>query len=245
MTQALIPGSTNYGEQTLSDIQKDIESWINYTKKVKNLFETTILQLSQSGYWYKKVPFSFKGFCQTVPTICDTFITDFNIILNDMYEDNITKRTIKLMQNIARVTSENEELSWRTYKEERQWKEYGEKEFCMAEELYNKGRDFFVALIDVGNAASRMEDYLTEEKKSIVVQGNVDNSTHVESVDNSINIGNGNEIKNSKIGGSTIEIKESVKESWWKKSWKYVIIPLAVAIIAGIVVAIIVHKMGI
>lgn len=240
MTQGIFAGCTNYSEQTLSDIRIDIESWINYTKEIKNLFETTILLLSQSGYWDKKVPFNFKAFCQTIPTICATFITDFNIILKDIHEDNITKRTIKLMQNIARVARENEEQSWRSFKEENHWKEYGEKEFCLAENLYSKGRDFFVNLFDVSNAVRRMEDYMTDGNREIVVHGsvdnsvhgNVDNSIHVENVDNRISIGDGNTINSSVIGNDN---KTNLQRKESKLVWK-IIVPIIVSVVAGLAV---------
>ena len=147
MTQGLFAGCTNYGSQTLSDIKIDVESWKKYTLEIKVLFEENILQLSKDIYWNSKVPFNFRVFCESIPKICDTFISDFAIILNDIDNNNITKRTINLMRNIASIAHENEEQSWRTYKEDSCWKEYGEANFRLVEELYSQGRDFLLAYL--------------------------------------------------------------------------------------------------
>ena len=223
MTQGLIPGGTNYSGQTLGDIKNDIEFWKKIAKENKELFETTILQLSKSGYWGNKVPFSFRVFCQTVPQICTTIINDFDIILKDIDKNNITKRTVKLMRNIANIANENEEQSWRTYKEDHYWKEYSDKEFSLAENLYKEGRDFFCTLIDVGNAAARVEDYMTDEKGKTVIES-ADQSVHI--TDNSIRVGDGNTIKSSVIGKDN-ETNTQKKES--KLVWK-IIVPIFVGV---------------
>lgn len=225
MTQGLFAGCTNYGSQTLSDIKIDVESWKKYTLNIKILFEENILQLSKGGYWNSKVPFNFRIFCEAVPKICDTFMSDFAIILKDIDNNNITKRTINLMCNIASIAHDNEEQSWRTYKEDSHWKEYGEANFKLAEELYSQGRDFFVSLFDVGNAAARMEDYITCENETTVVN-NINNN-----IDNSIKIGNNNKIKSSHIDKSNT-INKSQKEN--KALWK-IVVPIIVSAIACVV----------
>lgn len=230
MVQSFFAGGTNYSEQTLAAIKEDIVLWKKYAEDNKELFEATISQLSQSGYWDKKVPFSFRAFCQMVPQICVTFITDFDIILKDVDKNNITNRTIQLMRNIGKVAIDNEERSWRTFKEDNFWKEYSNQEFRLAEALYKNGRDFFAGLIDVNNAAKRMEDYMTDNKEQFVVT-NVDQSVHIS--DNSIRVGDGNTIKSSVIGRDN-ETSPQSKES--KLVWK-IIVPIVVSVIAGVAVA--------
>lgn len=252
MTQGLVAGCTNYREQTISDIRRDIGLWMKYTKEVQELFESTILQLSQSEYWDIQVPFNFKMFCLNVPKICATFDNDFDIILADIDKNKISERTIKLMRNIARVVAENEELSWRTYNEDMSWKEYDKEDFRQAEKLYQNGRDFFASLLDVSNAVARMEDYMTDEKNMIVNEninnsinnnvsiGSLDNSTHnnvtTSCVDNSVHIGDKNKIKSSTIGNdnttNTNTTNTQPKER--KLVWK-IIIPILISVVSGVV----------
>ncbi len=203
MAQSYIAGSTNYGEQSIKEIRSDILRWCEYSQEIKKLFQETIAHLKQSKYWYK-VASGFSDFCESVPMICETFCDDFKIIVDAIDKDNITKREISLMSNIYKCTVENEEFCWKTYKlhGDGYWHDYGNPEFELVEELYSKGRDFLITLRDVGNAVSRMEDYIKEEIKT----------THIE--DNSIHIGDGNKIKNSLFGN---RINENKKESFFQK----------------------------
>jgi len=229
MAQGLIPGATNYSEQSIMDIKDDIKSWISYSREIKCFFEITIAELKEQDYWDSKVGFNFQMFCYSVPKICDTFCSDFEIILDAINADRITTREINLMKNIYRVSVESEEYSWKSFKgkdDGYRWHDYENPLFKKAENMYSKGRDFFVTLRDVSNAVARMEDYMKEEKTII------DNSVHT---DNSITIGNGNEIKSSVIGNKNTTENPPEKSSFWSKFG----LPLLVTIIGGVAVAVI------
>lgn len=229
MAQGLIAGATNYSEQSIMDIKSDIESWIFYSRKIKEFFEITISELKEQDYWDGKVAFNFQMFCYSVPQICDTFCSDFEIILDAINADRITTREINLMKNIYRISVENEEYSWKSFKgkdDGYRWHDYGNPLFKKAEKMYSDGRDFFVTLKDVSNAVARMEDYMKEEKTII------DNSVHT---DNSVTIGNGNEIKSSVIGNKNTLENPPEKSSFWSKFG----LPLLVTIIGGVAVAVI------
>lgn len=218
MSQSFIAGMTNYEEQSITDIKNDIVIWIEYSKKIKDHFIETISELKETGYW-RKVPFGFAGFCESIPKICDTFCYDFEIIIKAIDADCISKREIQLMRNIYKCARDNEEFSWRTFKDKNDgyWHEYGNEEFQKVETLYGDGRDFFVTLKDVSNAVARMEDYMKPES---TVVNNIE--------DKSIHIGDSNKIKNSPIGSTVTN--EPKKESFFKKyMWQ---------IISGIVVGV-------
>lgn len=229
MAQGLIAGATNYSEQSITDIKSDLESWMSYCREIKSFFEKTIAELKEQDYWDDKVAVDFQVFCCSVPQICDTFCLDFEIILDAINADRITAREINLMKNIYRVSVENEEYSWKSFKGkggECRWHDYGNPLFKKSETMYSSGRDFFVTLRDVSNAVARMEDYMKEEKTII------DNSVHT---DNSITIGNGNEIKSSVIGNKNTLENPPEKSSFWSKFG----LPLLVTIIGGVAVAVI------
>ena len=234
MAQSFIAGATNYSEQSIKDIKTDIESWISYSRRIKALFEGTIAELKEKNYWNGKVSVDFQAFCYSVPQICDTFCSDFEIILAAINADRITSREITLMTNIYRVSAENEEYSWKSFKGKDscyRWHDYGNPLFEKVERLYGDGRDFFVTLKDVSNAVARMEDYMKEDMTV------VDNSVHN---DNSITIGDKAKIKKSIIGNNnTTEVPEQ-KASFWSKFW----LPLLITIIGGVAVAIICYWFG-
>lgn len=228
MSQSFIAGMTNYEEQSITDIKNDIIVWIKYSNEIKAHFIKTILDLKTTGYW-TKVPFGFASFCESIPKICETFCHDFEIIVKAIDEDNISKREILLMQNIYKCARENEEFSWRTFKDKNDeyWHEYGNKEFQKVESLYADGRDFFVTLKDVSNAVARMEDYMKTESK--VINNIEDKSIHIEG---------SNKIKNTSIGNTItagVEQEGFLKKSMWK------IIP---GIVVGVLVAVICAWLG-
>lgn len=234
MAQSIIPGGTNYREQSINDIKSDIQIWISLCKRIKAFFEKTIEELKEQNYWDQNVATNFKAFCYSVPRICDTFCSDFEIILSAIDRDQITTREISLMNNIYKISDENEKYSWKSFKGQDsgyRWHDYGNPLFEKVEELYGQGRDFFVTLRDVSNAVARMEDYKKEEKTV------VDNSVHT---DNSITIGDGNKIKKSVVGnGNTTEAPQK-KSSFWEKFG----LPLIITVIGGVVVAAICILLG-
>lgn len=233
MSQSLFAGMTNYNEQSISDIKDDIIRWRKYSQDIKQYFEETISELKKTGYW-NKVPFDFAGFCEDVPNICNTFYNDFNMVLKAIDSDSISQRELSLMENIYSCSYENEELSWKKFKnrDDGYWQEYGNPEFTKVENLYKESRDFFVTLEDVGNATSRMEDYV---KPNNNIVNNIE--------DKSIHIGNGNTIESSQIGNigddNTIEnsqIRKNVTEKTNNESFfqKY-----TGEIIAGIIITVV------
>lgn len=243
MAQALMAGMTNYSEQTINDIKDDIENWIKYCNNIKEEFEANIAFLSENDYWETKVPMDFRAFCLYLGKICDTFSSDFELIIKAIDEDRITSREISLMKNIYKVSCENEEYCWRTYKnfnEDGQWHEYGNPLFAKVEKLYGDGRDFLVSLRDVSNAAARMEDYMKEENAvNVSVNGNNNSQINIGGTqnvtDNSINIGDNNEIKNSVIGNANKIDNGSGKESFFHKYMWPIISGVAIVVIAALI----------
>lgn len=224
MAQGLIAGATNYADQSISDIAQDIRNWISYSEEIKMFFNETIEYLRENHYWEEKVPANFRAFCYDIPRICTTFCEDFKIILTAIENDRITKREVGLMQNIYKVSVENEDYCWKSYKgrDDGYWHDYGNPLFKKVERLYGDGRDYLVALRDTSNVVGRMEDYMKDEK--IVV----DNSTHT---DNSITIGDGNKIKHSVVGNkNSVQAASDDGNAFWKKFG----LPLIIAILGGV-----------
>lgn len=143
MAQGLAAGMTDYSKQTIGDIKSDIEYWIKYSEETKNEFSTIINDLEDCGYWKKNVPLNFQIYCHSIGQICDTFCSDFRIIIAAIDGDAITKREITLMNNIFEVASKNEEQSWQIFKENEDWKEFMDPMYQKAETLYAHARDFF------------------------------------------------------------------------------------------------------
>lgn len=178
MAQGFIGGATSYEEQSLLDILSDINNWINYTSNRKTFILTQREKLGISLFW-DKIPFDFQMTILTTISYFDTILYDLNIVKKSIENNCITEKEVLLLKNIGKKSREyNKEYS-KTYKDERSWKDYGNPEFIVVEEIYGKGRDYFVTMQDASNAAYRLEDYM--EKGQIInnnlsIGGNVTGS---------------------------------------------------------------------
>lgn len=161
MAQGAIGGATSYEFQSIKDIQADIEKWGSYIEEVKLEYETVIEDLTQAGYWMRSVSYDFKCLVMETKMIFDSFLTDFNIILNAVKEDRVTEREVELLNQVGiRAIKYNHEYGIIWHGQDYRWLNYGEVNFQKVEDLYADGRDLFVTLQDAGNAAARLKDYI-------------------------------------------------------------------------------------
>jgi len=223
--QGLFAGATSYTDQTPKDMLNDIEGWIKKSKEIKAMFENTINELNKTGYWTEKVDYDFRMFCHSISKITETFIYDFSVVKDALEEDEIMERHIKILKNIRSVVYENEEFCVKTYNDESRgyWHDCGNEDFAKVEKLYQEGRDYLVTLKDVGNMASRLEDYMRPE-------GNVVNITKT---DNSIHVGDKNKFNKSVIHNNIAnDEKEFQKRFFERHPW---ISGLVISIVAGLI----------
>lgn len=165
MAQGIIGGATSYEEQSLLDILSDINNWIDYTSDRKAFILTQKDNLDNSLFW-DKIPFDFQLTILTTISYFDTILYDLNIVKKSIENNRITEKEVNLLGNIGKKSREYNREYGKTYKDEHLWKDYGNPDFRVAEEVYGKGRDYFVTMQDAGNAAYRLEDYM--EKGQVI-----------------------------------------------------------------------------
>ncbi|SFR71222.1 hypothetical protein [Anaeromicropila populeti] len=178
MAQGIIGGATSYNEQSLLDILSDINDWIAYTSDRKAFILAQREKLNISHYW-NTIPFNFQMTILTTISYFNTILYDLNLVKKSIENNCITEKEVLLLRNIGKKSIEYNCEYGRTYNEERRWKDYGNTDFRVAEEVYGRGRDYFVTMQDAGNAASRLEDYM--EKGQVInntlnIGGNVSGS---------------------------------------------------------------------
>lgn len=187
MTQGLIGGATSYEEQSLEDIISDIESWCDYTRNRKEFIIQRKNKLKEIRFW-DNIPFNFQMTLETTIMYFDTVIHDLLLIKNMIINGLISEREVKLLRKIGIKAREFNKEYGETYKEEHEWKEYGNVNFRIVEEMYGKGRDCFVTMQDASNAASRLEDYMSNSNvvnNMLSVGGNINNSQIQQNTTNS------------------------------------------------------------
>lgn len=227
MAQGLFAGATKYSEQTKQAIGEDIVCWIAASKKIKPMFIETILLLKNHDYW-NNIPYNFQMFCENLPNVIKTIISDLELVHHNIEKDHIAQADINLLKNIFNIVTENEEFCWRSYKDasDGYWYEYGNKDFALVETLYKEGRDYLITLKDISNAAERLKDYMKEEK-----------NVHIEQ-NNCVNMGDHNRIKSINLENGSKNSKEKNKKKESKFIW-FIVIPIATAVIAGILLLLI------
>lgn len=178
MAQSIFGGMTSYEEQSLGDILSDIENWCDYTTNRKEFMIQRKNKLKEVGFW-DNIPFDFQMTLETTIMYFDTVIHDLHLVKNKIVNGVISECEVKLLKKIgAKARDFNKEYG-QTYREERGWKKYGNPDFKIAEEMYGKGRDYFVTMQDAANAAYRLEDYMSDSNivnNILSVGGNINNS---------------------------------------------------------------------
>ena len=159
MAQGLIGGATSYEEQSLRDILDDVVDWIFYTENRKSFLSQEQQKLVSREYW-DIIPFDFQMTVISSIAFCDTIIHDLNIVKNAIETNSITQREVNLLKNIGIKAREYNCEYPRTFRDNRLWHDYNNPDFRVAENIYGRGRDFFVTLQDAANAAYRLGDYM-------------------------------------------------------------------------------------
>lgn len=173
MVQGIFGGGTSYEGQSISDIKKDIDSWKVYTENIKSQIVEKKEALVKNGFW-NKIPWNFQQIINDSIFCLGTFFSDFQIIESAFEANFITEREVKLLRKIGKNSVGFNHDYGKYFKEEYEWRDYGNPEFEIAESIYQHGRDFFVTLQDASNAAGRLEDYMNNNSISnkVTIFGN-------------------------------------------------------------------------
>ncbi len=180
MAQSIFGGATSYEEQSLNDICEDIGRWINYTHKIKDEITNNLEKAKQSGYW-SKVPFDFQQTVLSALMYYNTIVSDLTMVQYAINSGCVLQREVDLLRKIGvkaiEYNTSEYPYSWNCDNREG-WKEYNNPDFKVIEDMYAQGRDYFVSLQDATNAASRLEDYMSDSKQiynNISIGGNANN----------------------------------------------------------------------
>ncbi len=186
MVQGIFGGATSYEMQSLQHILEDVILWIKYSNDMMLVVSNNASVLKNNRFWWK-VGYDFKATISDTRTCLESFLHDLNLIKDSIENDRITQREVHLLRKIGENAVRYNIQYGQTYKSER-WHDYGNPDFKAAEEIYCKGRDYFVTLQDASNAAARLEDYVKSDqatRNSISIQGDVYSSQIQQGTENS------------------------------------------------------------
>lgn len=186
MVQGIFGGCTSYKIQPLPNILEDIDAWIKYTEETKACVIKNKTEMESSAFW-NHIPWNFRMTIETTIAYFETILYDLNLVRTSLSTNCVTNREVKLLESIGKKSREYNHEYGRHYNEGDRWKEYGNPDFAVVEQVYAKGRDFFITLQDAVNAAARLEDYMQHGviNNSINISGNVSHTQIQQNVTNS------------------------------------------------------------
>lgn len=180
MAQGLLGGMTSYEVQSLQDILSDIECWLQYASETKSFLTQNMQTAIRSRFWYK-VGAEFQMEIEESIIYIGTLLHDMGMVKKAIEDDTVTEREVQLLSSIGWKSVEFNGNYGKTYHNGYMWQDHGNPDFEVVEEMYKVGRDFFVTLQDAGNAAYRLQDYITrstivKEQNNITFSGHIDHS---------------------------------------------------------------------
>lgn len=221
MAQSIFGGMTSYDEQSLPQILENINFWIEYTNNIKKFIEDKKTILVQNSFW-NKIPYNFSVTINSTIMYTDTILSDLNIVKKAIESNLITEKEIILLNKIGIKAIEYNHEYGKNYKENYEWRDYGNKDFEPAEEIYEQGRDYFVTMQDCANASHRLEDYM--EKSQVVSNtlnlNNVSNTQIQQGVSNSAQSMNiGDSFDYQKVLDAMNEISKYIEHDTFKEDF--------------------------
>lgn len=165
--QSEICGMTSYDEQRLDDIVKDIETWVEVAYQRKTSMISLLDRAKNSGFW-NNVDTDFQEIIEESILYFNTIISDLSLVVSDIKKSEVLNRDIKLLNRIGVSSARYNVYYPKTYNADRSWHDYNNLEFHNVEKLYITGRDYYASLQDASNAAERLQDYLSEEKREVI-----------------------------------------------------------------------------
>lgn len=169
MAKGLFAGNTNYSNQSFDDVIDDLKKEKADTKEYLEIIEKYISTLKKNGYWNKKVPNSFKAITSFSLGHYKSTITELNDIIPDL-KNQVGKHHIKRLKNIAKVADEINGKIGIVWHQQYDYKDYGQKDFNIVENVYAETRDMAASLLDIENMALRLEDFIGRKTKETSVK---------------------------------------------------------------------------
>jgi hypothetical protein len=167
MVRSIYCGNTNYSNQSLDDMIKDLEAWLSDIKKTKSDLQKKWKKIQDSGL-EKRIYSDFVILLYKSIHSLETFEVEIAEILLDIKHEEIKKNHVKRLRKIGDIGSElNHEfgLIWHQGYEEHGDKRYGESWFDDVEFLYICARQQMSEMMDIISLSKRLEDFVGRKKQ--------------------------------------------------------------------------------
>lgn len=169
MARGILAGGTDYSNQSITDIIKDLEDISKETAASIEMIKNNVELSKQSGYWNSKVVFDFRAIVLYSLKHYETTKEELESISKEIKEEiqqNHCNRIAKIAEVADIINIEIGQIWHNDYEDED--KEYGKKEFLIVEEIYGETKDMACSLLDLSNIATRLEDFIGWKGKKVM-----------------------------------------------------------------------------
>lgn len=154
----MIAGMTDFSHQNLDDVIKELDDDLSWLESTQDLLITHRKTLIDNGYW-DNVNSDFKGLIAYALKFYDTCAKEIREILSEIP----TEIQPHHITRIQRLFTTADELNLRfgdVWHGDYKPKDYGNENFWLVEQMYAKGRDMSVDMLDLSNVAERLKDFV-------------------------------------------------------------------------------------
>lgn len=158
MPRGLFAGTTDYSPQTFRDILDDLNDWKTGLMSTTEYINATVKQLEDNGYW-STVTDDMKSLVAYASKFYETSIAEIDDIIQGLKID-VQQHHISRLRSLAQTAHDLNLDFGRVWHREYGPKDYGNPNFSNVERIYSHGRDMVVDMLDLSNAAERLEAFL-------------------------------------------------------------------------------------
>lgn len=160
MTRSMMAGSTDYSHQSFDDMVADLNEWISNLTEVNDILEKSEGQLKETADW-KKVGYDVQHIFGYSNRFFKTAIEEVSSILVE-FQVEVQPNHITRIRSLAKTASSIDRDIGKIWHEDLGDKsiDYGDPNFAIAEEIYKQARGMATDMIDLGNLASRLNDFI-------------------------------------------------------------------------------------
>lgn len=150
---------TDYNHQSFADLIADLVEEKNRTIEFRNEIQKNLDTLNSNSYWRENVPFDFRNIISYSITHFNTAISEFEDIVRDIKLE-VKEHHVKRLKKIYTVSQEINVNVGKIWHKEYGYKNYGNEDFGLVEQIYCDTRDMAVNLLDTANIAERLHDFI-------------------------------------------------------------------------------------
>jgi hypothetical protein len=172
MARGLMAGATDYSHQSLDDMISDLQDWIHSLNEVCELLQNSYSRLVEKDY-LKNVDDDVLGDFAYSQKFFETSIDEINSILTDLKNEIEPNHVIRL-KSLAKTAAKIDKDLARSWHQDPwgRYKDYGNPDFQLVENMYRETRGMAVDMIDLSNLSARLQDFVGKKMKKDTLKSN-------------------------------------------------------------------------